>query len=124
MSEQVSELFLLFSADQHLRELLLEKTSELQKLRADKDRLVKNSNLYAVFKYSHFSRTDKLCVELNRKLRTKEDTISTLTQEIDKQKSEVTTQKQRIMELTELLGQTVVKTRPVDLKHRMGEPSL
>lgn len=94
--------------DQRLRELLLEKTSEILKLRADIDKYKKQYQ------------------DAQKAVQVKESIIAKLNVDKDKMKRDMSGLKQRNQELTELLESYVSHQTPKDLKHRMGisaEPS-
>lgn len=87
-------------SDQHLRELLLEKTGEIQRLKAETDRC------------------RKLAIELERSLQGRDETITQLKNELKLKGREIQHLSQHITELKDLLQSTVKTPKP--LEHRVG----
>jgi cGMP-dependent protein kinase len=90
------------SGDRHLRDLLLQKTSEIQRLRSDNERL------------------KKLVADQEENIHRKDVLNQTLTQEIETLRKDADVQSRTLRELKEILQTHVKPAGPVQVRHRAG----
>lgn len=90
------------SSDKHLRDLLLEKTSEIQRLKSEIDRL------------------RKLTADYEVQMRSKDILNKRLTCEVETMKKDADVQAKTLRELKEILQTHVNPTGPAQLRHRTG----
>ena len=128
------------SSDKHLRDLLLEKTSEIQRLKSDNERytvtctyiyiyvcvcvcfsFIRKSAMCCYYHaYISAHRLRKLASDYEEKLRHRDVLNKRLARELDTMKKDADVQAKTIRELKEILQTHVNPPGPAQLRHRAG----